>query len=105
MAGRVYEYRNWAGQLRTGRTIAGEKLEPESRRLGSVGSDAGSSALGGYFVIVGEGLRGRPRGRELVPAPEARGDRGPPDRAHVSPATGRHEDAPAQKGSGIANWT
>jgi YCII-related domain len=49
MAARVEEYRNWAVAVRRGGSvISGEKLEAESRLLGS-GSAA--HALGGYFVI------------------------------------------------------
>jgi hypothetical protein len=50
MEERVSEYRNWAVSLRgQGAEIRGEKLGPESRRLGAPAP--GDLPLGGYFIV------------------------------------------------------
>lgn len=57
MEARVAEYRDWARGIRaSGRSIAGEKLEPEGRVLGPEDKAAGGWPLGGYFVIGAEDL-------------------------------------------------
>lgn len=57
MEGRVSEYRAWAQSVRAGgRSIAGEKLEPEAARLGPGGPGTPEWPLGGYFVVSAKNL-------------------------------------------------
>jgi hypothetical protein len=50
MRERVSEYRSWAMRLReSGGEIRGEKLGPESRRLGAAAPSG--APLGGYFIV------------------------------------------------------